>query len=501
VKDSNYIPDTINDNSNPSPKSTLCSSDGCLKNIRKRKLCNQHNAEQRGVHCTFPDCTGYAYSLKYGLCLVHYQRKRNGSKMDALRKPPSIPILNKRKDRKCFNETCTNIVRIREFCASHYYEYSGEKCKVIGCDLLIAIKNKQLCSKHYGRVNPIKSTKPTRINPIFICKNSLCERHVKREGLLCPKHNVIALDLRCNVEGCLNYRRRTKSIMCSYHIELKRRATLINKCTIDGCIRIEQTSSLCGFHYKRKRDTGSTGSVNPIKAPAGSGSLKDGYIIKTINGKQNIYEHRHVMSQKIGRPLFSFENIHHKNGNKADNRIENLEIWISKQPPGQRVVDMISYLVDTAESVGIPISMTFEQETKDYNNSKISIPKEYQAIKPTNNVYRNDAIVLKLATGKGTYEESRELGAISKEYRTFKRKGRRIAVHHMVMGTHLGRALYPEERIHHINSIKDDNRIQNLELWTISQPPGSRLADLLSIIGKRYPRQTHAYISNKRKVN
>jgi hypothetical protein len=39
-----------------------------------------------------------------------------------------------------------------------------------------------------------------------------------------------------------------------------------------------------------------------------------------------IDEHRYIMEQHIGRKLARNEVVHHKNGNKRDNRIENLEI-------------------------------------------------------------------------------------------------------------------------------------------------------------------------------
>ena len=52
----------------------------------------------------------------------------------------------------------------------------------------------------------------------------------------------------------------------------------------------------------------------------------DGYIwIWTGNGKR-IQEHRLIIEEEIGRSLDRFEIVHHKNGNKQDNRRENLEL-------------------------------------------------------------------------------------------------------------------------------------------------------------------------------
>lgn len=54
-------------------------------------------------------------------------------------------------------------------------------------------------------------------------------------------------------------------------------------------------------------------------------------------------EHRVVMEQMIGRPLFPEETVHHKNGVRNDNRPENLELWASRHPPGQRVEDLVAF--------------------------------------------------------------------------------------------------------------------------------------------------------------
>ena len=53
-----------------------------------------------------------------------------------------------------------------------------------------------------------------------------------------------------------------------------------------------------------------------------------------------IQEHVYVMACKLGRPLERNENVHHKNGVKTDNRLRNLELWVSSQPAGQRVQDL-----------------------------------------------------------------------------------------------------------------------------------------------------------------
>ena len=93
---------------------------------------------------------------------------------------------------------------------------------------------------------------------------------------------------------------------------------------------------------------GWTGSKNP-RWKGGRHRQHGGYVFvfrpKHPNADRHGYvrEHVLVMSRHLGRALRSWEVVHHVNGVRTDNRLENLELWSSSHPSGQRVADKIAW--------------------------------------------------------------------------------------------------------------------------------------------------------------
>lgn len=119
---------------------------------------------------------------------------------------------------------------------------------------------------------------------------------------------------------------------------------LLNKTTSCGCYRDAQNRA--------------QGTMSKGTNWKGGRRKEDGYVFIYCpdhpNSKSNGYvrEHTLVMSQYLGRALEKGENVHHKNGVKDDNRLENLELWSTSQPCGQRVEDKVKWAKEILKKYG-----------------------------------------------------------------------------------------------------------------------------------------------------
>jgi len=103
----------------------------------------------------------------------------------------------------------------------------------------------------------------------------------------------------------------------------------------------------------RKRTKKPEGTINVHGYREFHGNKYKGHPNADKNGR--ILEHKLVMSKHIGRPIKKGETVHHKNGIRDDNRVENLELWSSNHPPGSRVEDKIDWCIQFLEEYGYKV--------------------------------------------------------------------------------------------------------------------------------------------------
>lgn len=208
-------------------------------------------------------------------------------------------------------------------------------CKIGDCESVVVAR--EMCRKHYTRWqrtgDPTTAREKLPSHAHATCTVDGCDKPHVTKGL-CEMHR---------------WRQRHEGDPGEAEPRLARRAPEPKPpCAVDGCEKPARTrAGHCKRHYERIRRSGHPGPVGLMVRELGTGTvMPDGYIRLTLPGGRRVMEHVHVMEQYIGRRLEPGENVHHLNGITSDNRIENLELWLTMQPTGQRVSDLITFLAE-----------------------------------------------------------------------------------------------------------------------------------------------------------
>jgi len=201
-----------------------------------------------------------------------------------------------------------------------------QDCSIDGCHR--AHYARGWCGMHYKRW--LRGGSPVRGERPSTCGVATCERPAKSRGW-CHAH----------------YQRWRNTGDVRAHVPLR----AAGPCSVDGCDRQRYARDLCNTHYRRFLATGDARPDDPIRIVTGEGWNNHGYWVVPVpaderwlaDGERRMAEHRLVMARALDRPLYSDEVVHHRNGDRTDNRLVNLELWTTSHPSGQRVDDKVRF--------------------------------------------------------------------------------------------------------------------------------------------------------------
>ena len=271
----------------------------CIECLKLRTKKRRDNVKQD--RCSVEGCN--RGQMARGMCSMHYRRLRETGDVGS-----AEPLTYKHDDEskpRCIEPGCDEPYYWMRRCKKHANQFAYKSkgvCAVDGCDLPAITFKYHLCRNHDAKRrkwgDPNVST-PKKIGPGVVCEIAGCDAVVIAKGY------------------------------CSLHYDRwKVRGDPLWEPDVipDGTKRPDR------------------GGYVLIKAPQHSEASRGGGFWAS--------EHRVVMADYLGRPLKENENVHHINGNRADNRIENLELWVRSQPSGQRARDLLAWAEEIIRTYG-----------------------------------------------------------------------------------------------------------------------------------------------------
>jgi len=217
------------------------------------------------------------------------------------------------------------------------------RCDVKGCDRKHDARG--MCSTHYRRWR--------HGQPVDLPMQHAGRQRRRKQGATCDHPNCDRK--RFGLGYCVGHYKRFKK---GADMDLPFRRKLPATCEWGSCEKPAKGRvgakgpALCGMHYSRRLNGWDMDKPKRRGLPLGTKRITtQGYrLIKTKRGWER--EHRVVMARLLGRDLYRHETVHHRNGLRADNRPENLELYSSNHGPGQRVRDQLEWAREIIREYG-----------------------------------------------------------------------------------------------------------------------------------------------------